>query len=186
MQRLERASILLALVEALRTRGSWTGETHVQKAAYFLQDLLEVPLELGFILYKHGPYSFDLTNELAGMQADDFLAFQPRPFPYGPSYVPGPLSGLLKASYGGVAVMYARQIQFAAQKLGARSVAELERLATALYVSFEGGPPEDRPTRINALKPHVSVAEAAKALAELDQICCEAKGLNLLTAGAAL
>lgn len=186
MQPLERASILLALSEALRNRGSWTGETHIQKASYFLQRLLGVSLELDFILYKHGPYSFDLTNELAGMQADGFLALQPRPFPYGPSYVPGPLSGLLKTSYGRIATFYEPQVQFAAQKLGARSVAELERLATALYVSFEGGPPEDRPTRINALKPHVSVAEAAKALAELDQICCDAKGLNLLTAGATL
>lgn len=186
MQPLERASILLALVEALRSAKSWTGETHIQKASYFLQNLLQVPLELDFILYKHGPYSFGLTDELAGMQANGFLALQPQPFPYGPSYVRGPLGGLLNATYGNVAVMYNQPIQFAAQKLGARSVAELERLATALYVSFEGGPPEDRPTRINALKPHVSVAEAAKALAELDQICCEAKGLNLPTAGAAL
>lgn len=53
MQRLERASVLLTLNEEMRKAGSWTGETHMQKAVFFLQELMHVSLELDFILYKH-------------------------------------------------------------------------------------------------------------------------------------
>lgn len=60
MERLNRAAVLLNLVETLRSKGSWASETHFQKAAYFLQELLRVPLEFEFILYKHGPFSFGL------------------------------------------------------------------------------------------------------------------------------
>jgi uncharacterized protein YwgA len=60
MDRLRRAAILTRLIEQLRNGGSWCGETHVQKATFFLQELLNVPLSLDFILYKHGPFSFDL------------------------------------------------------------------------------------------------------------------------------
>jgi hypothetical protein len=63
MERLQRASILLTLNEELRRAGSWAGETHMQKATYFLQELTRIPLEFDFVLYKHGPFSFDLRDE---------------------------------------------------------------------------------------------------------------------------
>ena len=68
MDRLQRASVLLALNEQLRAAGSWAGETHMQKATYFLQHLMGVPLAFDFILYKHGPFSFDLRDELTAMR----------------------------------------------------------------------------------------------------------------------
>lgn len=175
MERLERASVLLALVEALRSRGSWAGETHLQKATYFLQQLLGVPLGLRFILYKHGPFCFDLRNDVGGMFADSFLVWEPQPYPYGPSLKPGPLSGLLKRQFPGPARRFAGEIGFVAEKLAPKPVAELERLATALYVTLEGRvDPEQRAARICQLKPHISPAEAADAVAEVDSIREEA------------
>lgn len=174
MESLERASVLLALAEALRANGSWTGETHIQKATYFLQELLRVPLELEFILYKHGPYSFDLRSELTAMQANDILALKPQPRPYGPSYLPGPASRLLQASFGGVAARFSQQIRFIAEKLGGKRVSDLEKVATSLYVTLEGATPEQRAMRIHGLKPHISVGEAEQAIVELDRIRAEA------------
>ena len=66
MERLQKAAILTELADQLRREGSWCGHTHMQKATYFLQDLLEVPTGYEFILYKHGPYSFDLSEEMTG------------------------------------------------------------------------------------------------------------------------
>ena len=62
MKKSQRDAVLLSLVGEMINKGSWCGETHIQKAAYFLQVLLEVPLEFDFILYKHGPFSFDLSD----------------------------------------------------------------------------------------------------------------------------
>ena len=44
MERLKRYAIVLSLIEQLRERGGWCGETHIQKTTYFLQNLLKVPL----------------------------------------------------------------------------------------------------------------------------------------------
>ena len=62
MERLQRAAILTELMDRLRADGSWCGETHVQKATYFLQEVLGVQTGFEYILYKHGPYSFDLRG----------------------------------------------------------------------------------------------------------------------------
>ena len=43
---------------------------------------------LDYILYKHGPYSFDLRSELAVMRARYQLDLKPR-YPYGPSFILG-------------------------------------------------------------------------------------------------
>ena len=64
MTRLQRVAVLTKLTEKLHESGSWCGETHLQKAAYFLQELFNVLLVYEFILYKHGPFSFALRDEL--------------------------------------------------------------------------------------------------------------------------
>jgi uncharacterized protein YwgA len=70
----------------LKERDSWCGETHIQKAVYFLQELLQVRLGFEFIMYKHGPYSFELTDELTTLRANRLLRLIPREG-YGPSIV---------------------------------------------------------------------------------------------------
>jgi hypothetical protein len=171
MERLERASVLLALVEALRSRGNQAGPTHLQKSVYCLQELLGVPLGLRFILYKHGPFSFDLRRDVGGMFADSILTWELQPYPYGPSLKPGPLSGLLKRQFPAPAKRFADQIAFVAEKLAPKRVVELERLGTALYVTLQGKVEgEQRAARICELNPHISPAEAAAALAEVDTI----------------
>ena len=88
MNRLQRAAVLLTMLDALKQRGSWCGETHLQKSVYFLQELFGVPLGFTFVLYRHGPYSFDLSDEITALRADLLLDVQPAQ-PYGPSLVPG-------------------------------------------------------------------------------------------------
>ena len=62
MDRIKNVAILLQLIGSLKKYGSWGGETHVQKATYSLQQLKSVPLNFHFVLYKHGPFSFDLRD----------------------------------------------------------------------------------------------------------------------------
>ena len=99
MDRLRRAALLTRLVERLRQQGSWCGETHVQKATFLLQRLMKVPLEYEFILYKHGPFSFDLRNELTSLRADDLLLLEPQVPPYGPRMICTERSRKIQALY---------------------------------------------------------------------------------------
>ncbi len=73
MNRLQRAVVLLTMLDALKRRGSWCGETHLQKSVYFLVELCAVPLGYSFVLYRHGPYSFELSDEITALRADMLL-----------------------------------------------------------------------------------------------------------------
>ena len=181
MKRLQRCAIMLSLVEALFQRKSWCGETHIQKATYFLQELLRVPLGFDFILYKHGPFSFDLSDELMAMRADNMVQLKSRP-PYGPSIIPGPNSERLKQLFPITLQKYKERVEFVAKELGSFGVADLERTATALYVTLKDttlgdDKIEERSYRINKLKPHISVEDARRSLENRWKISNRAKKL---------
>jgi len=97
----ERQALLTELVDEMRKADSWAGETHQQKCIYVLQEMLGVPLGFDYVLYKHGPFSFDLRDELTEMRADLLLQLEPRTS-YGPSYKPGPLGARAKRLFPSV------------------------------------------------------------------------------------
>lgn len=176
MDRLRRAATLTRLIEELRDRGSWCGETHVQKAAYFLQQLMKVPLGLDFILYKHGPFSFDLRDELTALRADGLIVLEPQ-WPYGPQIGLTDGSDYIQKLFPNTLKKYARSISFTAEKLGGKNVAELERLATALYVTNRRGAAlaEERAEEMTRLKPHIPLENAMAAVEAVDRLSEEAQ-----------
>src|ERR1700691_3123913 len=134
MKHSQRAAILTLLNREVQRRGSWCGETHIQKATFFLQDLLGVDAGFEFILYRHGPFSFDLRDELASMQADNLLELEARYLGYGPSYYPTQFSEEFLERFPKTTVRYISQVEFVAAEFGDKNVAELEKLATAFFL----------------------------------------------------
>lgn len=179
MDRMKRAVIVTELADRLRSAGSWCGETHMQKAVYFLQELLKVPMGYNFILYKHGPFSFDLRHELAELRADRLLQLRAFP-PYGPSLLSTHAAEQLKNGFPQTLRRYNEQIDFVSNHLGKKGVAELERLATALYVTRNAGlrSSEDRAKHIHKLKPHVRLDLALDAVSQTDGFAEKAECLT--------
>lgn len=169
MERLQRFSILLKLNEDLRQAGSWAGETHMQKTAFFLQELNDVPLNFDFILYKHGPFSFELRDELTNMRAQGFLQLEPQ-YPYGPSLVAGIKSELLKTVFRRTVEEYSTEICFVTDRLGAKTVVQLERLATALYIRSREPNCGDIASRLTEVKPHIALPDAQFAVTEVERL----------------
>lgn len=183
MDRLRRAAILMRLIEKLREQGSWCGETHVQKATFFLQELMQVPLGFDFLLYKHGPFSFDLREELTGLRADDLLVLEPHR-PYGPRMARTDRSDYIQRLFSKTLNKYDRLISFVAQNLGPKDVVELERLATALYVTKRAGfsvPADARAELLTELKPHIPREIAVPAVQAADRMIREAGKIRALT-----
>lgn len=179
MNRMPRAAVVVSLIKALKAKDSWCAETNVQKACFFLQELTDVPLGLDFILYKYGPYSFDLTDELTAMRADSLLTLTVRNPRYGPCYVPGELADSLLERFPKTIGAYTKEIEFVAQRLGSKGVADLERVATALFVRKEAGDAgvTEKARQITQLKPHISMPDAQAAIQEVDKMFAEAEQL---------
>jgi uncharacterized protein YwgA len=171
MDRLDRAAIVASLTRRLEEAGSWCGETHLQKATYFYQELFDHEVGFAFVMYKHGPFSFDLRDALTEMRADGFLELVPRPAPYGPSYRVSETGRRLESSKGQLLEEREKYLQSVASTLGTKTVADLEALATSLYVQREEGQPPDRwVDRLLELKPHVSRWEAERALDDVNEL----------------
>lgn len=181
MNRLAQEAVLVGLARRLHDRGSWGGETHLQKAAYLLHELGGVPFDFSFILYKHGPFSFELRDELGTMRADRLVEREVQVPPYGPRFVVTDRGRELEARFARTMERYGGALDWVAERLRDRGVMELERLATALWVTRElGGEAsiEDRAGRLHQVKPHVSIADAADAVNEIDEMLTESSAVS--------
>ena len=175
MGRMKNAALITKLVERLRDQESWCGETHVQKAVYFLQHLMDVPLGFSFILYKHGPFSFELRDELTALRADNLLTLEHDPR-YSPRIAATRQSKYIQDRFPKTLARYDSRISFVARRLGPKGVVQLERLGTALYVKLEAEKPAvQRVRRIMTLKPHIAEHEASRAVREVDEILSDSR-----------
>ncbi len=169
MKRLARAAVLSTVADRLREHESWAGETHIQKAAFFLQVGLGVPLGYNFILYKHGPFAFDLREDLGGFAADRLIAVRPQSPPYGPRLETTENGRALQARFPKTLAAHAPAVETVAAFLGSRGVGDLERLGTALLLLREDthGDDDRLASEMTRLKPHVSHGTARDAVCEV-------------------
>jgi uncharacterized protein YwgA len=175
MERFERESLLTMLVEALNQRGSWSGNTHIQKSAFFLQDLGETPLDYDFVIYRYGPFSFELRDDINDMRVINILDRYLVPAGYGVHYCLGSTAKVLLDAYKEKVGKYEKDINFIVEKFGSLSASELELLATLRYVFkiVEDLPEEKIFDIICKLKPHFSLEETKAGWRKLEGIIAE-------------
>lgn len=168
MEKFHRMALLLKLMDRLRENGSWSGETHIQKSAYFVQEAMGVPLGLDFVLYRHGPFSFDLRETLGEMRGSCLVNVVARPG-YGPSLEVSETGKEHEERFPRTIAKYDGQLARVTDWLGKRDVYALERLGTALFVQRENpsASQDEQVARIMELKPHVVPESALSAYQEV-------------------
>ncbi|MFB3896624.1 MAG: hypothetical protein ACE14V_10020 [bacterium] len=161
-------SLLLAIIESLNRHGSWTGKTHVQKTTFLLKSIVQEEVPFEFVLYKHGPYSFEVEEALELMKAYQAIVAIPNPVGYGVNIHLGkneewlkqeePISGALLESIDKLCTW-----------VDSRDVKELEPLATAAWIkTTEHVEAEDAiVARLLELKPHIPRDMAIKATSDI-------------------
>lgn len=180
MNRLQRVSLLAELMDRLIEQGSCCSETLAQKMSFLFQELLGVPLGFDFILYRHGPFSFELTDELTAMRADEQLVFRERAFPFAPDLVPADASKDLRKRFSNVVARYARELEFVSEHLAVKDGTEIESLAMALFVQNElpFGDADDHVRRLCEIDRYLAASQAAVILSALTKIKYERKTLQ--------
>jgi hypothetical protein len=163
----ERRVLICHLVQKMRKAGSWAGQTQIQKSIVLLQKLLGVPMGYDFILYKHGPFSFELRSELAIMRVRLQLDLEPHRR-YGPSFT----LGVWGKKALGLPTKYEDAIEFVAREISVKDTRSLERVSTAFFLqdkhpSLNAG---QTASEIHRLKPHISVLQARQAIKEVDEL----------------
>jgi hypothetical protein len=183
---LRKQAVIFDVIEELRSSGSWCGETHVQKTVYFIEQLTSGGIGYPFILYKHGPFSFDLSGDLAVMNVRRYVEDEIETPQYGPRIKPSPdpaVRQILHHEYGNLSQSLARIRHFVIKHLAPYGVATLERLATALYFTKQQVVVDivERAKRIHQVKPHISEALALEAVKTVEQILAEWNAQSVAT-----
>lgn len=126
-----------------------------------------MPTPFEFVLYKHGPYSFDIENELEQMKSYAAIEVQPCT-DFGVVLKPSDNASLVKKE-SPLLASEVESIQAIGQFVGSKNVTELERLATAVWVRGREHASDNRDVanRVHDLKPHISIADALAADAQI-------------------
>lgn len=172
-----RCALIVDLARRLRQKGSWCGETHLQKAIYILQDMTKSNFGYKFVIYKHGPYSFELNGELTAMREANILEFK---FPregYGPTINPTDFGERVYSTNKEDIEKFEPAESFLADWFAASDVRHLEKVATAYYVTNKNprDPVIERAKKLSSLKPHVDILAAEEAVRIVDIKRQEAK-----------
>lgn len=158
-------AIVFKMIELLRDKGNWAGETSIHKSIYILKQLTNVPVIFSFTLYLHGPFSFDLRDELSSCIAYDYLCLEYVSPIYGPKFQLTDLSKQYLKSHNGLVSSYLDKLEHVSDIVSNKGIGSLEKLATALFVIKElNYPPSNAALKLNELKPHISIEEANKAV----------------------
>jgi uncharacterized protein YwgA len=159
----KKHALLLAMIEKLRAQGSWTGKTHVQKAMFLVLEATPATPPFEFVLYKHGPYSFDIENELEQMKSYGAISQTPVAG-YGVVLNLGENAEFVKKR-SSLSPTEQESIARIAQFVGKKNVADLEKEATVAWIRNRENIRDTQAVaeRIHDLKPHIPVADAAVA-----------------------
>src|ERR1039458_1866708 len=129
------------------------------------------------MLYKHGPYSFELNNELTAMRASNIFEFEFPKEGYGPSFTATSFGVRLFEMHKENIERYFPVNKFLAEWFKSSDVRQLERLATAYYVTKKNprDPALERAKKLISLKPHVDIQAADRAIRIVDEKRTQAK-----------
>jgi hypothetical protein len=185
MERLARHALVAELVRAMGEAGSWCGRTHVQKTLFAFQALFqpEPGLQSPFRLYMHGPYSFQLDDDLTEMEFYGALERDRQP-PYGQRYGVRPGAETLRQRFGNGVDRWLLPLRFVAREVATRTARELEALATLIFVATDereglrDAAPGQQLAYLRRLKPHLSEAEVNAARAEYQRLLGASRGLT--------
>ena len=188
MNESQRMALLILLDREMLSKGSWCGETHLQKATFLLQDLAGVDLGFDFVLYRHGPFSFDLRDQLSATLANGLLCLQVKQLGYGPAYVPTEFSETFLERFPKTTERHIEQVKFIAGELGDMNVGALEKLATAFFLTEHENDQglKARAEKLVQTKPHISYQDAIKACEDADAMVERAMNFRMESGDPAL
>jgi uncharacterized protein YwgA len=162
-----RHALILAMVEKLRAMESRTGKTPIIKGLFLAKAAgLDVPFEL--FLYKHGPYSTDVEDNLDQMKSYGAIEVEPAFDGYGVRLSPGVNASFVKKQVS-LSPEEQATIERVCRFICHKNVSQLERLATAAWIRKEEGieDTDQVAKRLNQLKPHINLSDAREADREI-------------------
>ena len=172
MKRLQKAALISEMLDKMIHKGSWAGETHLQKCLFFLQEMRGVSTGYIFQIHHYGPFSFDLSDEIVQLKGDRLIVPFYRPYPYGPSLASSEASLHLRTYFTKTLGKYTNDIDFVVKHFGNLNANELGELSTAYYFILQDKTSSDEEIakKVNKAKPYISIPDSIDATKKVRKI----------------
>jgi len=132
MERKMQRVMILGLINRLLESNRLTCEAHIERYTYFMQYMMDVPLEFEFFLYMNSPFSESLIYELTHLRADKLLAI--KLINSHPCYVTTEWGKIIIGKYPEILDTYEREIDFTVEILASQDIIELGQAATEILI----------------------------------------------------
>jgi uncharacterized protein YwgA len=158
------AGLVLEMIAQSNHVGGWCGDSYIQKVSYIAKAVLNMPLSVPFVLYKRGPYSFELKSLLLEMRASRLVMLVPDGH-YGPSFVI--IDNILTQRLRTNVSQYSASVARLVKDLSRKSIADLEAFSTAImFWGSQQNNPDKYVDELNRLLPSLSRSDAAATVEE--------------------
>ena len=170
MDRLKKAALISEMLDRITAKGSWAGETHLQMCLFFLQEMRDIPTGYFFQIYKYGPYSFDLHDEIIHLRCDRIISLVPRK--YGSSLKNSRRSLQFRKHFPKTLEKYSDDMDFIAEHFGNLKANGLGALATSYYFILQDKniSDEEIAEKVNKAKPYISIPEGIESAQRVKEI----------------
>lgn len=168
----EKKTLICLILEALKKQGSWCGETHIQKAAYLAKEMFKIPLEeYDFFLYRYGPYSSEISVDLATMRNEEIIV-RTATYPFGATYGVKENKEIPSEDMEECRKQYGKKIDFIAEKFSDKGVGYLERLCTAHWVirNYTNKTTDELAETLSEIKVKIPLETALKTIEETNSM----------------
>ncbi len=137
MTNLEKYGVIAYL--AKNSPSKWIGRTALMKFCYLLQSVRGVPLGYHFTLYSYGPFDSAVLSDLGVTEALGLVesTFQDYPSGYGYRIECTASSEDVVGVGGDLLARHKQDVEWVLETFGSRGAADLELLATLVYVDHE-------------------------------------------------
>jgi len=175
----KKQALVLFIVRKLSEQKGWHGPVFVQRFIYLLQELLDVPLDLFFILYKHGPYSFELAETLTFLTANYLLEFKLPLNHLSPTLVPGKHAAYYDKKFKAEMDAINPRVTWLITKVNDMDFGKLTLLTFALYVlkqlRVQGKDEKKLISEMHQIRPVFSKKQITEAVEALKKLMNEAQ-----------
>jgi len=185
MDTLNRYACVLSVIKSLQKTTEKVNETKIQKTMFFIEEIFPEIDVYEFIMYKYGPFSFDLRDDLGHMVAKKFLRTIDRE-PYGTQISEDDLSKQLEMQYSENYLKIKPYSDFIAEKIGGKGIHDLEAIGTALFIiqikdkEIQNITLQNKIKLFDIFKPHIDEKIAIDAIEEVKTILEEAEKLKIV------
>jgi len=171
MDLLRMTALVSELLDRIRANNVWAGPVHLQKSMFFLQEMRGVPLDFEFVLYRYGPYSFELQDEIEYIRGSGILKWF---FHDSPGYATGlettEASRNIRDKLPKLMEKYEDDLAFVSENIGPMRSMQLERVSTSFYYLVKGLEGDEEIAReVCKVKPHIDYPDAVEAVQQVRQ-----------------